>query len=182
VPSEFLPADRGDRDDRLYDVEAMVENIGEDPARWLDRNLEHHGVACLEQRQFSAWDEDDWRLVPDEDVSRPLEMVLGRIDGIDEISVARAWRAVERRLRCTPEGGRDVIIESLNERIAELEEHGERDLPGLSPEEQREHAVEAYESISPKPEATYLDEDGQKQDIVTADEKLAALADGGEEE
>jgi len=124
VPSEFSPADRADREDRLYDVEAMVENIGEDPARWLDRNLEHHGVPQLKEREFSAWDEPNYRLVPEEDVSKPLSMVKGRIDGIDSIAVARAWQAVERRLRSTPEGGRDVIIDHLDERIEQLEEEG----------------------------------------------------------
>jgi len=184
VPSEFSPADRGDRDDRLYDVEAMVVNIGEDPARWLDRNLEHHGFACLEQREFSAWDEDDWRLVPDEQVSKPLEMVKGRIDGIDEVAVARAWQAVERRLRSTPEGGRDIVIEALEERIAELEENGDRDLPGLSPEQQRERAVEAYEAAD-KGDAVILDADGEqtaRSQGKTAEQKLAAMADGGEDE
>jgi len=183
VPSEFSPADRGDREDRLYDVEAMVENIGEDPARWLDRNLEHHGVARLEEREFAAWDEDNYRLVPDYEVSKPLEMVKGRIDGIDSVAVARAWQAVERRLGSTPEGGRDVIIEALEERIAELEANGERELPGLSPEEQRERALEAYEATD-KGEAVILGADGEptaRSQGKSAEQKLAAMADGGEE-
>ncbi len=182
MPSEYSPADRGDGEDRRYDVEAMIENIGEDPARWLDQNLDHHGVARLEEREFAAWDEDNYRVVPDEEVSKPLEMVKGRIDGIHTVAVARAWEAVERRLRSTPEGGRDVIIDHLNDRIDELQEHGERDLPGLSPEEQRERAAEAYEAVAPKDDAVYLNEDGREQNTVSADEKLAAMADGGEEE
>ncbi len=181
VPSEYSPADRGGPEDRLYDVEAMVEDIGEDPARWLDRNLEHHGVPELEEREFAAWDEPNYRLVPDDDVSKPLEMVKGRIDGIDSIAVARAWQAVERRLRSTPDGGREVIIDYLDDRIDDLEANGERDLPGRCAEELRELGVEAYENVAPKPEAVYLDEGGEEQNTVSADEKLAAMADGGEE-
>jgi len=98
------------------------------------------------------------------------------------LTLATASSTSASGLDRTPEGGRDIIIEFIENRIAELEEHGERDLPGLSPEEQRERAVEAYESIAPKPDAVYLDEDGQEHDIVTADEKLAALADGGEDQ
>jgi len=177
LPSEHSP---GARDNREH-YERLRRELNEDPARFLDRDLFDHGQVRLEQRETSDWNESNQRAVRDDDVSAPGEMMRDRIRGIDSIAVARAWRAVERGLDRTPEGGRDIIIEFIETRIAELEEHGERDLPGLSPEEQRERAVEAYESVAPKSDAVYLDEDGEEQDIVTADEKLAAMADGGED-
>jgi len=177
VPSEHSPADSGDHEE----FPRLRRELNEDPARFLDRDLFDHGQVRLEPRENPEWNESNQRAVRDDDVSAPGEMMRDRIRGIDSIAVARAWRAVERGLDRTPEGGRDVIIEFIETRLDELEEHGERDLPGLSPEEQRERAVEAYESVAPKPDAVYLDEDGEEQNIVTADEKLAAMADGGEE-
>jgi len=178
VPTEDSP---GARDNREH-YERLRRELNEDPARFLDRDLFDHGQVRLEPRENPEWNESNQRAVRDDDVSAPGEMMWDRIQGIDSIAVARAWRAVERGLDRTPEGGRDIIIEFIETRIDELEEHGERDLPGLSPHEQRERAVEAYESIAPKPDAVYLDEDGQEHDIVTADEKLAAMADGGEDQ
>lgn len=121
------------------------------------------------------------KVVTDESVSEPLEAVKGRIRGIDELSVATAWRFVECQLPRTPEGGRDEVIDELQERIEYLEQHGERDLPGLSPEEQHERALEAYEAVAPKADAVFLDENGEPQTSVSASQKLAAITDGGEE-
>jgi len=178
VPTEDSP---GARDNREH-YERLRRELNEDPARFLDCDLFDHGQVRLEPRENPEWNESNQRAVRDDDVSAPGEMMRDRIRGIDSIAVARAWRAVERGLDRTPEGGRDIIIDFIETRIAELEEHGERELPGLSPEEQRERGVEAHESVAPKPDAVYLDEDGQEQNIVTADEKLAAMADGGEEQ
>jgi len=178
VPSEDSP---GARDNREH-YERLRRELNEDPARFLDRDLFDHGQVRLEQRETSDWNESNQRAVRDDDVSAPGEMMRDRIQGIDSIAVARAWRAVERGLDRTPEGGRDIIIEFIENRIDELEEQGERDLPGLPPEEQRDRAVEAYEAVAPKDGATYLDEDGEVQNTVSADEKLAAMADGGEDQ
>ncbi len=178
MPSEHSPADSADREQ----YPRLRRDLNEDPARFLDRDLFDHGQVRLEERDVVEWNQSNQRVVRDEAVSAPGEMIRDRIRGIDDLEVARAWRAVERNLDRTPEGGRDVVIGFIEDRIDELEEHGERDLPRLSPEEQRERAVEAYESVGPKDEAVYLDEDGEVQNTVSADEKLAALADGGEDQ
>jgi len=178
VPSEHSP---GARDERER-FERLRRDLNEDPARFLDRDIFDHGQVRLEERENPQWNESNQRVVRDESVSAPGEMIRDRIAGIDDLEVARAWRAVERGLDRTPEGGRDVVIEFIEDRIDELQEHGERDLPGRSAEELRELGVEAYEAVAPKPDAVYLDEDGQEQTTVSADEKLAAMADGGEEE
>jgi len=179
VPTEDSP---GARDNREH-YERLRRELNEDPARFLDRGLFDHGQVRLEERETSDWNESNQRAVRDDDVSAPGEMMRDRIQGIDSIAVARAWRAVERGLDRTPEGGRDIIIEFIETRIAELEEYGERDLPGLSPEEQRERAVEAYEAAD-KGEAHFLDENGEPTSRMTGqtvEQKLAAMADGGEE-
>jgi len=178
VPSEHSP---GARDERER-FERLRRDLNEDPARFLDRDIFEHGQVRLEERDVVEWDQSNQRVVRDESVSAPGEMIRDRIDGIDDLEVARAWRAVERNLDRTPDGGRDVVIGFIEDRIDELEATGERDLPGRSAEELRELGVDAYENIAPKPDAVYLDEDGEEQSTVSADEKLAAMADGGEEE
>lgn len=73
-------------------------DLGEDPARYLD----------------APWDDRE-------------EMIRGRIRGIDEIGVARAWIGVERRLGRGEGGGpREHIIQRLEERVDFLEANGER--------------------------------------------------------
>jgi len=178
VPSEHSP---GAREDREH-FGRLRRDLNEDPARFLDRDIFEHGQVRLEERDVVEWNQSNQRVVRDSAVSGPGEMIRDRIAGIDDLEVAKAWRAVERALDRTPEGGRDVIIEFIEDRIDELEANGERDLPGLSPGEQRERAVEAYESVAPKDDAVYLDEGGEEQNTVSADEKLAAMADGGEDQ
>jgi hypothetical protein len=74
--------------------------VREDPARFLDHDL-----------VGTEWS----------------EIVESRIRGIDRIRVARAWIAVERALgRGSDDGPRDAVIEMLEDRIAFLQEHGER--------------------------------------------------------
>ncbi|MFC6975692.1 hypothetical protein ACFQL1_15115 [Halomicroarcula sp. GCM10025709] len=68
MPSE---QQAGDRDERLR-CPTTRERIGEDPARWLDREL-----------------------ITDADRRR---IVLTLIDGMDSIERVRAWKACERRL------------------------------------------------------------------------------------
>lgn len=125
MPSEFSPADRSDQG-RQYHVERVVEAIGEDPGRFLDRDLFEHGVVWLEGRDNAAYNEGRQRVVRDSDVSAPGGMIHDRINGIDSIAVAASWMQVERQLERTPEGGRDLVIDLLRQRIAELEERGER--------------------------------------------------------
>jgi hypothetical protein len=185
VPSEQQPADRGGRPDRgeKYDIDAMIADIGEDPGRWLDRDLFGHGLRRLEDRE-PDFEKGDQRLVRDSNVSAPGQMIRDRISGIDKIAVARAWIAVERRLPRTPDGGRDVVIGLLDDRINELEAEGERDLPGRSGEELKELGVEKFEAVAPKEDVVFRGPDGEptgRGEGSTANQKLAAMADGGEE-
>lgn len=68
MPSENQPADTSER----MRCPTLQDRIGEDPARWLDRDfLAHQDLA---------------------------EMVRTLIDGIDTFERLEAWRAVEKRL------------------------------------------------------------------------------------
>jgi hypothetical protein len=116
---------------------SLKEDIGEDPARYLDHDLIERG-----SRATST-------------TLQPL--VRARIRGIDEIGVVRAWIAVERRL---DRGPRESVIELLEERLAYLQEYGERedrvDLDAVPPAEERveSRTAEDYEAmaeLTPKP-------------------------------
>lgn len=97
MPSEHMPAGGGDRQRFPH----LKDDIGEDPARFLDRPIFDGGSGT----------------------SSPGLFIRARIRGIDRIAVVRAWLAVERRL---DRGPRDRIIELLEEREQRLEEIGER--------------------------------------------------------
>lgn len=179
VPSEHSPGANSSRER----FPRLKDDIGEDPARFLDRDLFEHGQVRLEERNHAEWDQSRQRLVRNQDVSAPGEMIRDRIRGIDKLAVASAWLAIERRLDRTPEGGRDVVVGLLEDRIDELEAKGERDLPGRSSEELRELGVEAYEN-SDKVDIVYYGIDGEptgRSSGKTASQKLAAIADGGEQ-
>ena len=174
MPSEQQPAHSGCRE-RYSNLQ---EDIGEDPARWLDRDLFDHGISYLDDRDEPDFEKGDQRLVREGRVSAPGEMIRDRIAGIDTITIARAWRAVERGLDRTPEGGRDVVIGFIEDRIDELEANGERDLPGRSGEELRELGVEGYEAVAPKPDVVIRGADGEptgRSEGTTASQKLAAM-------
>jgi len=97
VPSEHSPSSMLGRER----VPELVERIGEDPARWLDRSL------------FGG----------ESDTSAPGIMIRARIRGIDDLGVLSAWKAVERRL---DRGPREKVMQMLEDREQELEEIGER--------------------------------------------------------
>lgn len=91
---------------RNREVYPHVEDaIGEDPARFLDRELDQDALAFLESR----------------------------IEGIDELDVIGAWRGVEAKLVRTPDRadgqppGRPMVRELLQRRARELETLGQRD-------------------------------------------------------
>lgn len=109
-------------------------------ARYLGRDLFGHGIGRLKDRDDPDFEKGDQRLVRDEKVSEPGEMIRDRIQGIDRLSVAAVWMQVERELDRTPEEGRDAVI------------------------------------LGPDGEPT-----GRSQGS-TASQKLAAMADGGEDE
>jgi len=83
---------------------SLRADIGEDPARWLDREI------------ASRTDQANRKGVVD-----------GLISGMDSLARVRAWKAVERALGRGRDGGpRSWVIERLDEREATLERIGER--------------------------------------------------------
>lgn len=89
----------GERQRRRFDD--LKDDIGEDPARWLD-----------------------WDLIRHED-RRNIALTL--IDSIDTIERIRAWKAVERALAVEHDREpRSKIIQRLDQREEWLELHGER--------------------------------------------------------
>jgi hypothetical protein len=86
--------------DRL-ECASIREQIGEDPARWLD-----------------------WDFLAD---SGRKVLVMSLINGIDDMQRLRAWRAVERRLAARDDREpRGPIMQRLDQREQWLELHGER--------------------------------------------------------
>lgn len=76
----------------------VVETIGDDPARYL--------------------------------YDRPRWVALARIRGLRTFDEVRAWRAVEKNLakrKGVIEEPRDWVLDALDDRETELEEHGEFD-------------------------------------------------------
>jgi hypothetical protein len=92
----------------------MIDHIGEDPARWLDRDL-------VGGDPGGGMDPRAWLAV--------------RVDGIDELAVVRAWQAVERRLaKRDGREPRQAVLDLLDDREAALREQGERwDRPETDP-------------------------------------------------
>ena len=112
MPSQNQPADTSDR----LRCPNLVEDIGEDPARWLD-----------------------WDLLADPERA---EIVRTLIDGIDSMQRLRAWRGVEQKLANDDENGdarnpleepRGPIMQRLDQREQWLELNGER--PDRLPDE-----------------------------------------------
>jgi len=98
----------GDRHERLR-CPRLADDIGEDPARWLDQDLLSHPAR--------------------------RKLVFSLIDGIDSIERIRAWRGVEKKLandrfaeqaRNPLSKPRAKIMQRLDQREEWLELHGER--------------------------------------------------------
>lgn len=132
MPTEHQPAASGDGRARYPDVKRA---IGEDPARFLDHQLVERGPAHT-----------------DETMQR---LVRARIRGIDRRDVAARWLAVERDLE---RGPRRTIIDWLTDRMAELDERGDR--PDRLPAGPR-RPPEAYEQDAETP-VRFVDEDGEE--------------------
>ena len=126
--------------------------LGENPARFLDRDLIERG---------------------NDHTDRTLQrLVFARIRGIDRLETVNAWIAVERKLNRGPRGR---AIDLLEARKAQLEDHDERDLPNLTGEERRERARKQFERC--RGQKATSDNDG----ALSASEKLHRIrADGGD--
>lgn len=124
-------------DDRPEWRRRLEDQIGEDPGRFLDHELVERGPSHTD---------------------RTLQrLARARIRGIDRPPVARAWIAAERRL---DRGPRETVLAWLEDRLAYLEDHGDReervDLDAVPPAEERvdRRTAEYYENMTiptPKP-------------------------------
>jgi len=84
---------------------SLQEDIGEDPARWLDRELVGGSSRAKDNKRF----------------------VAARVRGIDKLPVLRAWMAVERALGRGPnDGPREGLMRLLEQRENFLQQAGER--------------------------------------------------------
>jgi len=93
MPSEHQSASRVNREQ----FETIKAEIGEDPARWLDRPL----------------------LQPSQMGSDPAVFIQARIDGIRSVDVCRQWIEVERELE---RGPRTEVVQWLNQRMQTLKD------------------------------------------------------------
>jgi len=105
MPSEHQPAVTDDTGRASFP--ALADRHGHDPGRWLDRPL--------------LGDADSGET--------PLRQAFSIIRGIGTKAELRAWRAVERQL---DRGPRDAVVDRIEHRLTELDEHGER--PPLGPD------------------------------------------------
>jgi hypothetical protein len=101
MPSEYSPADSGRG---VQAFPRIVERIGENPARFLDRDL---------------------TTSTPEGHAKPSLMLEARIDGIDFVDVAIAYLAVETQLD-REECPRSGVIDRLEARKEWLQDHGDR--------------------------------------------------------
>ncbi|WP_181685837.1 hypothetical protein [Halorhabdus salina] len=168
MPSKHSPSSSRDR----VECPDIAEEIGHDPARFLDRDLAESEHYRLDIDRDSSGSVVDCRLVPDQHCSTGAALVKAVINGIDHLDVIDAWIEVEtQRL---DRGPRESVIALLNQRRAELQEIGERP--------DRMHAGPRL------PPEWYHEDDGDDQEDddqqLTAMERLQnkqAVTDGGEE-
>lgn len=121
-------------DDYPPTIRRIAERIGENPARFLDRDLVERG--------------------PNHTTTSGRELFLARVRAIDYIGVANAWIMVEREL---DRGPRDAVIDLLEQRRDHLIEHGER--VELTPEELQERRAAiaaASEDEEAEPDPVWL--------------------------
>jgi hypothetical protein len=133
----------------------IAEEIGEDPARWLDRDL-------LESTPGDQ--PEKWRLQK-------------RIDGIASLQVARAWAKVERELE---RGPRDPVLDMIQERVAYLNRHGTLD--ELLEETDVDARREATPSTSSETVWTDRPDGDRKVNRADPNRYRATATDGGEQE
>jgi hypothetical protein len=127
MPSTHQSGQSGSDRKEFPDIES---EIGEDPARFLDRPLA-----------------PDYHTDGD---TTPMALAKARIRGIRKASVAARWLEVEHHL---DRGPRESIVERLEQKARELNEHGDEEVPGRDPEELRERAAEvATESVAVWPD------------------------------
>jgi len=159
MPSQNQSADRSERE-RFPEV---AEEIGEDPARWLDHDMLKQTLVRQEVDPNSEFGQ--MRLVEDNDKNSTFgKMFRARVRGIDKLFVIRKWLEVEHELDRGPR--HKQVIEPLKERAQDLKENGERS--HYLPLKHRDYDRD----LAPV--------DGPELDQRTAGEKIAT--DGGRDE
>ena len=113
-------AQGGDNSDRARYPD-RADEIGEDPARWLDKDLTARSMQ--RQQADETPSRQAMRLVEDTDTTTAGKIVRDRISGIDSLIVIKHWLEVESDL---DRGPRDGVITLLQERADELKQIGER--------------------------------------------------------
>jgi hypothetical protein len=131
----------------------LKADVGENPARFLDRRIPNP---------------------PPQN-----SMFRARLEGIDRLAVIGAWEAAERRLASEQDRRpRDHVLRLLEKRREYLQEHGERDLPTMTPDERREQSRKLYDRVTDKKASNQME-----HGPLSATQKLNQMrADGGEQE
>jgi hypothetical protein len=132
----------------------LKADIGENPARFLDRSIE---------------------VPPDRN-----SMFRARVEGIDRIEVINAWTAAERRLANEQDRApRQHVLDLLDDRKAVLQEHGERpqDFSTYFPHELPERYQPHDRTVPPKEHYIVTrDRDGEIVDRTPYHEKRSESA------
>ena len=110
---------------------AIEEDINENPAKWLSQDI--------------TIDEGD---------GTTGQTIFAMIRGMGTITRVRAWLAVERALH---QGGRDRVINKLEQKEAELQENGERPSWAEYRAIAEQTSIESTESV-----AVFVDKDGNE--------------------
>jgi hypothetical protein len=138
----------------------LIDTLGHDPARWLDRDLDTPQMVEAEYYENQRG-HTNARFVPDTDCDPAARMVRERIEGIRDTVTLRAWRAVERKLGRGPNGGpRERVLEWIESRLDDLDDQ---------PERARE---QQYLPVGPLPQTestvTFVDRDDSRSTYVQA--------------
>lgn len=141
--------------------QSLVEHLGHDPSRWLDRDLDAPQMVQPEYYENEKG-HTKARFVPDTDCDPAGRMVRERIEGIRDPGTLRAWSAVERQLGRGPNGGpRERVLEWIQSRLDELDEQPDRS------------RRERYLPEGPLPQtestASFVDRDDSRSTFIQAD-------------
>jgi hypothetical protein len=156
---------------------ALRDDLGEDPAKFLDRPLVEYGE--------DHTDHTGRRMFED------------RVSGIDSLAVIRAWKAVERRL---DRGPREAVVQVLEQRESFLEREGEREeriagkvpyRPRVAPRTAADYQAmvdesgqfvdtAALERLRDKRAESVVEDDDQEESATSTSTNEALVADGGE--
>ena len=103
----------------------IADEIGEDPARYLDKDLMTPEATRLDVKTVDHG-HNRVRRVPDGHVDSAGRMARDRIESIDDLDVLEEWFRVEAELLEREDAPRKAVLGWLDDRRSELEEIGER--------------------------------------------------------